>query len=474
MNRNTLKFEIPRHAGSIREVIGLSVPLMIAHTSQSLMWVVDTFLMGRLGSAEQGAVGFAGNIGWAFTCFFAGTLTVISVLVAQDFGAGRHDLARHVTTGLFLCLPMSLLLLLAIPWVPEGLDLMGVTEQAREHAEVYLTIRLYSTPVVLSIFVLSSFLRGIGDMVTPMVVVLISNVANVVFSVLLVFGLAGLPKMGVAGAAWGTVIASIIELALYATAFARRRARQSRIPRYRMMPTLGQIRHFLQLGLPIGGAWILEMVSWSALTIYAGTRPVHEFAAHAILYHITEFCFMPTVAIGIGASTLVAQYIGAQRFDLARKSARSAMAFGIGYMSTIGGAMALWRYPMVQLFNQDMAVIPVGCTIALIAALYQPFEGFSLVAQGVLRGAHNTIMPVKIMFFAGLFVFLPLLWYLAIVREGGIYGAWIAVVIYMVAIAILTAVALSKSLLYRGKRETGKVRVQGPVRARISQFFRRL
>lgn len=454
MSRNTLKFEVPHHAGSIREVISLSVPLMIAHTSQSLMWVVDTFLMGRLGSAEQGAVGFAGNIGWAVTCFFAGTLTVISVLVAQDFGAGRRDLARHVTTGLLLCIPMSLLLLLAIPWVPEGLDLMRVTEQAREHAEVYLTIRLYSTPVVLSIFVLSSFLRGIGDMMTPMVVVLISNIANIVFSTLLVFGLAGLPKMGVAGAAWGTVIASTIELALYVRAFIKRRARQAPVPHYWIIPSPGQFRRFLQLGLPIGGAWILEMISWSALTVYAGTRPIHEFAAHAIIYNVTEFCFMPTVAIGIGASTLVAQYIGADRFDLARKSAKSALIFGIGYMTTIGGALALLRYPMVQLFTQDMAAIPVGCTIALIAALYQPFEGFSLVAQGVLRGTHNTIVPVRIMFVAGLLVFLPFLWFLAIVRKGGIYGAWIAVVIYMVSIAIMTAVALSRSVLYRKKRNT--------------------
>ena len=131
---NRVEFRIGQHAGSVREVFALAAPLIIAHLSQSMMWVVDTFLMGRVGNAQQGAVGLGGVLFWAAVCFFAGTITVVSILVAQDFGAGRSDLARHVRAGLLLVVPMSIIVLSMGPFVPEALGCMQVTEEARPHA----------------------------------------------------------------------------------------------------------------------------------------------------------------------------------------------------------------------------------------------------------------------------------------------------------------------------------------------------
>ena len=295
MSNDRVQFRIGEHAGSVREVFTLALPLIIAHLSQSMMWVVDTFLMGRVGNAEQGAVGLGGVLFWAAICFFAGTMTVVNILVAQDFGAGRGDLARHVRTALILVLPMSLIVLALAPLVPEGLGLMRVTEEARPHAETYLQIRLLGAPLMLAGFALTSYLRGIGDTVTPMVVVIAANVFNAVASVILVFGLLGFPAMGVAGAAWGSVAASCLEALLYGVLYLTSKAARAHGSRILSRPSRKDVRDFLSLGTPIGIAWLFEMVAWTAFSIYAGSRPPAELAAphrpvsgHGVLLHACD------------------------------------------------------------------------------------------------------------------------------------------------------------------------------------------
>ncbi len=84
--------------------------------------------MGRVGNAEQRAVGLEGVLFWAAVCFFSGTTTVVNILVAQDYGAGKKDLAQYVRTGFTLVLPMSLAISLIFPFIPNGLELMHVTD----------------------------------------------------------------------------------------------------------------------------------------------------------------------------------------------------------------------------------------------------------------------------------------------------------------------------------------------------------
>ncbi len=445
MSHARVQFHIGPHAGSVREVFALAAPLIVAHLSQSMMWVVDTFLMGRVGNAEQGAVGLGGVLFWAAVCFFAGTMTVVNILVAQDFGAGKRDLARHVRTGLLLVLPMSLMVLALAPLVPEGLTLMRITEQARLHAESYLQIRLLGAPLMFAGFALTSFLRGVGDTVTPMIVVIVANVFNAVLSVILVFGLLGLPAMGVAGAAWGSVAAAALEALLYAAIYVWSPGARAHGSRRMAWPSRDDLREFLVIGTPIGIAWLFEMVAWTAFSIYAGGRPPVELAAHTVLFQVTGFCFMPAMAIGVAASTLVGQYLGAERSDIARRSGRNAMLLGVAYMAVVGGLIGLLRQPLMLAFNQNASVVLLGSTLAIIAAVYQPFDGFAIVAQGVLRGAKQTAVPTFIMLGSGLLVFIPLVWFLGTKRGMGVTGAWIAAVVHVVVVAVLVGVAVMRS-----------------------------
>ena len=449
MKDTNTTFQVTERAGSVRELFALAAPLVLAHMSQSMMWVVDTYLMKWVGTDEQGAVGMSGVLFWTMTCLFAGTMTIISVLVAQGFGAGMPDLARHVRTGLVLVVPMSIVLLILGAFVGDGLVLVGISEKVRPHAETYLSIRFYGAPLLLTSFVLSSFLRGVGDTMTPMIAALTANLFNLVAAVVLVFGLLGFPKMGVAGAAWATVAASALETIIYCAFYFWGTSARAHGSRTIALPGSKEFRQFLTLGLPVGLAWLIEHVAWAAFTAYAGRRPPEELAAHSVLFRVCGFCFMPTAAIGIAATILVGQYIGANRIDLARSSSIKAAALGVGHMLVVGVALVLFGRPLMLLFNPDPSVAAIGAGLAIIAALYQPFDGFAIVAQGILRGAKQTVVPTLIMLGSGFLLFIPLVWFLGEYMNQGIRGAWTAAVVHLAVVASLLAVALRRSKVFR-------------------------
>jgi putative MATE family efflux protein len=438
-------FRVHDRSGTIREVAVLAAPLVIANLSQSFMWVVDTFLMGRVGTVEQGAVGLGGVLWWSMLCLFTGTMTVTGILVAQDFGAERQDIARNVRAGLVLVVPMTLLVLLARGIVPAGLRAMHVTDAVRPLAETYIHVRVLATPLVLTSFVLTSYLRGIGNTVTPMVVSLTANVINALLAVVLVFGLGGMEPMGVKGAAVATVLASLAECLLYVGVYWFGRGSRAHGSRRWRLPSRDLLRRFLTMGVPIGLAWLFEAVAWTAFSVYSGTRPSEELAAHAILFQVTGLCFMPAAAVGHAAATLVGQYMGARRRDLARRSAYSALTVGVLYMSVVGVALAVFRVPLIRAFNSTPEVIVLGGSIALIAAVYQPFDGFGIVVQGVLRGANQTAVPTAVMFASGLFVFIPLVWLLGERQGLGIRGAWMAALAHVIVVSALLALAVLRS-----------------------------
>jgi putative MATE family efflux protein len=430
----------------VREILSFSAPLIITNLSQSAMWVVDTAILGRVGTAEQGAVGLGGVLAWALTSFFAGTMSVVNILVAQDYGAGRKDLGRHVHTAALLILPMAAAMLLATAMVPTALGWLGAQEQVRPLAATYIRIRMLSAPFMLTTFTLASYMRGVGDTITPMIMSVVANIVNAALTLVLVFGLLGAPRMGVAGAAWGTAAAGTVEGLLFVSMFLFGRASRAHGALDWKRPALMHLRRFLRLGIPIGTTWIFEMVAWTAFAAYAGTRAPVELAAHMVLFQVTGFCFMPAVAIGVAASTLVGQYLGAQRKDLAWRSAGRAMSVGVGYMTAIGLAIIVFRVPLLRAFNPDPAVIAMGTTLAILAGAYQPFDGLGIIGQAVLRGAGKTSTPTLVMLGSGMLVFIPLVYLFGEHMQLGVRGAWAAALVHVLVVA-----AVLGTVVLRGK-----------------------
>jgi len=429
---------VTKHSGTSRELLVLAFPLIISFVSHSVMGIVDTLVVGQVGTAQQAGVGFGAGLFWGVMSFFTGTLSGVTTFVAQANGAGRvAELRRWVIVGLFLVLPMTLLCYSIIPFIGNLITLFQTAPEVRPHVVTYLSVLMLQAPFMFAMFVLVSFLRGLGDTITPMVVTLIANVINIVLDIALVFGYWGFPEMGVAGAALASVIGMFSTVVMYLWVYLNHHNNARYNTRQFTWVTLEEIRRFLKTSSPIGASWAFENLAWNIMTIFIGTMGAVTLAGHTIVWQLISFSFMPTVALSVAASTLVGQYLGAGRADLARKSARVSILWGLLLMGSIGVFFALGRDGIIGWFNDDPAVMNIGGWLLLIAAAFQLFDALGITIDGILRGAGDTRFPFMARAFAGLVFFIPLIFILGGPVGWGVYGAWSAGLVFVVVLGVV-------------------------------------
>jgi MATE family multidrug resistance protein len=422
----------------MREVVRIALPAIVTQLSVTLMWIADTFFVGRLGSAEQGAVGFAGAVVWTLCSFVAGTLTAVQIFVAQHVGAGSGRQAGGVTWQGIAVAGMAAIPVFAIGLAGESfLSAFHIHPALFPHAVTYFRIRLLGAGANFLTFACDGYLRGIGDTRTPMLITLAANIVNIVLDYLLIFGHAGFPRMGVAGAAWATVASSALQGLVMLVIFIRRGRREGHLPERVVKPAAREIVRLLRVGTPVGMQWVLDMGSWTAFTtLVAGLGEV-QAAANQVAISILHVSFMPGYGISIAATTLVGQYLGAGNPKAAIRSAHHALQLAVVFMGVMGAGFLVGRGALIRSFNPDPAVIAVGGQLLVIAAVFQVFDAVNLVLSGVLRGAGDTRFPMLVTIVMAWFVFLPAAWFMTIHLGWGVVGGWVAVIFWAAGLALL-------------------------------------
>jgi MATE family multidrug resistance protein len=424
--------------GSVREVTWLATPVVLSMMSETMMHVVDTIFVGRLGTAEQGAVGVAATVSWTLFSFIAGILHAVQIFVAQHVGARSPRGAGEVTwQGIYLAL------VAAIPITVVGFTggsifrILGMDPLLVPHAMVYFQIRLLGAVVVFLAFTGESYLRGVGDTRTPMVVTFVANGTNILLDYLLIFGHLGFPRLGVAGAAWATVAAVSLQATILLVAFERRGRRDGHLVRPVLPPVGSAFLKLVRVGLPVGVQWVLEMGSWTIFTVFAAQLGKVQAAAHQVATVIIHVSFMPGYGVSVAATTLVGQYLGAGDRQSALASARNALRLAMTFMGAMGLVFFLARYQLVRIFNVDPEVVALGGQLLLFAALFQVFDAANMVLSGILRGAGDTRFPMLATIVMSWLVFVPLAWLLTMRLGYGVAGGWLAAVVWIFGQALV-------------------------------------
>ena len=268
-------------AGSVREAWALAYPTIIGMISTTVMWTVDTMLLGRIGKVELAAAGFGGVLIWTLYTFFVGIVQAVSTFVSQAQGGGRpRQCAVFAWQGLYLALGSGVILgliLWKLDWILALArpDAAVITECLR-----YARMRMLGATFVLGMFALASFFRGIGDVKTPMIVAILANLLNILLDSVLIFGLGPFPRLTTLGAGMATAIANAFGCLLILGYFLSPRVHriyQSRIS-WRIRPR--EIMRLLRIGLPMGIQFFLEMggftVSWQSWDAWA---PINSLRA---------------------------------------------------------------------------------------------------------------------------------------------------------------------------------------------------
>lgn len=405
--------------------------------SQTVMWTVDSAMVGHVGKTELAAVGLGGLLIWTIYSFFIGLSYSVSTFVAQNFGANKRSMcAVYLWNGLYIALISGAIILVIRHFNPLTVDLLGPAENVRTLCVVYAGIRMLSAPFFIVQYTFSNFFRGLGNTISPMKVMIFANVVNIVLDYFLIFGHGPFPQMGVAGAAWATAVANVLSAVVFIIiALSAKYRREYEILRHWRF-NRGAFTRLIRIGLPIGIHYVLDMGSFLVFSAYIGRMGTEQLAANHIVIQVLALSFMPCHGFSVSATTLMGQYIGAGFPDLAKKSAYTAIKLGLTYALLIGVVYVLFPEQLVRIFNNDPAVVSFGKKIVYFAALFQIFDALQMVSAGGLRGAGDTKTPMILAIGGGWLVFLPFGFLFGTVMKGGVVGAWLGATLYIVCLGI--------------------------------------
>ncbi len=401
-----------------REIFGLALPALGALAAEPLYLLVDTAMVGHLGTQELAALAIAATLlTGAFTLFNFLTYGT-TAQVARFHGAGQELVAgRLAAQALWLSSGLGLILtvLLAAGAAPL-VDLMGAEGRTRELAIEYLRIGALGLPFALIALAGQGFLRGVSDLRTPLVIVVVANAVNVILNVVFIYGL----DWGLAGSAAATVVAQAGMGAAFVRALLRAPA-DTRRPSFEQMRPLGRI----------GGEIFVRTAALYGSFLVAGAVLARvgedSLGAHQIAFQLFVFLALVLDSIAIAGQVIVGRTLGAGDAEGAHSSARRMIEWGVAAGALFGLVMIALVDVLPRAFTSDPAVIERAQEIWFLFALMQPANGAVFALDGILIGAGDTRFLMWGMLVASLGVFMPIT-LASLAFDLGIVGVWCGLV----------------------------------------------
>ena len=408
-----------------QEILRLAVPAFGALIAEPLFILVDYAIVGRLGTNALGALGIAGTALTSLVniCVFLAYGTTAAV--ARQVGAGNLGRAiKQGVDGLWLAAAIGAVVIVTCwPLAPWIVEMFGASADVADQGVTYLRISLLGTPAMLIILAGTGILRGLQDTVTPLAVSIGSFTLNAVLNAVFVLVL----HWGIAGSAWGTVLAQALGAVVY-LAVAARGAREQHVS---IRPDLAGIRESGSAGIALLIRTICLRIVLIVATAVAARIGVAQLAAHSIATQIWSLLAFALDAIAIAGQAITGRALGAGDVRGTRAATRTMVAWGVGYGVLLGVAILTLRPVMPHLFGADPAVGAELEAVLWIVALLQPLAGVVFVLDGVLIGAGDR----RYLAWASALttaVYLPAV-LLVTHLGGGLVALWIAFVAWMAA-----------------------------------------
>ncbi|MBR4986088.1 MAG: MATE family efflux transporter [Proteobacteria bacterium] len=438
----------------IHLTITLSLPAIFAQISSIVMQYIDASMVGHLGSEAAASIGLVSTTTWLFGGLCMAMNIGFTVQIAQAIGAKEDKKARNlVRLGLLAALVFSLTLLgigTAISnWLPHWL---GGSDDIIPNARWYFLIFALSMPIFQLNRIAGGMIQASGNMKFPSILHILMCLLDVVFNAVLIFPSwtfslfsteitipgAGL---GVLGAALGTTLAELV-IACFMLFHLLFRSPALRIRRDEpLVIAKANLIKALKIALPVGFEQVVMCGAYIASTKIVAPLGVTAIAANSFGITAESLCYMPGYGIGAAATTLIGQSIGAKRHDLTRKLAWLTTSLGVTVMTATGALMFIFAPEMIALLSPDPEIQTLGTIILRIEAFAEPLYGASIVANGVFRGAGDTLVPSIFNFSCMWLVRIPLAAVLA--SSMGLKGVWIAMCIELCCRGILFLIRLS-------------------------------
>lgn len=412
-----------------REIVTLAVPAFGALVAEPLFVLADSAIVGHLGTAQLAGLGIASALLTTAVSVFVFLAYATTAAVARRVGAGDLPAAiRQGMDGIWLALLLGGAVVTAVvPTAPTLVEVFGASDTVAPYATTYLRISVLGIPAMLVVLAATGVLRGLQDTRTPLYVAVAGFGANGALNAGLVYG----ADLGIAGSAWGTVIAQCGMAAVYLVVVVRGARRHGASLR----PDTAGIRASAQAGLPL----LVRTLSLRAILMIATAVAARlgdaDIAAHQIALSLWSLLAFVLDAIAIAGQAIVGRFLGAGDTQGAREVCRRMVQWGIAVGLVLGLLVIVTRSAFLPLFTDDAAVKNAALPALLVVALSQPIAGIVFVLDGVLMGAGDGpylawAMVITLAVFTPVALLVP-------VFDGGLTALWGALTL-MMAIRLLT------------------------------------
>lgn len=416
----------------LREILTLAVPTVLQMLSYTVEQVTDAYMLAQVGKTEASAAVAAGMVTFCFISFGFGILMLVNALVSTAFGADRpRDCGRYLWQGIWFGVGYSILLTPAMIWSPQLFTAMGHAEKLVALEADYFNVTMSALVIKMLAVALGQFVLAVNRPNVVLWSAAAGMIGNIFVNWLLIYGNWGCPVMGVAGAAWGTNTALLIELLILAAVVfspAIRAAFHTLDWRF----DAPKFRELLRIGLPSGFQTAGDVVAWTIfLAVVMPKFGEAAFAACNFMLQYMKLSFMPAFGLSTAVTALVARYLGAGQPDVSEHRAHLGFKIATAYMLTCGVFYLVLRNDLMQLFSNDPAVVELGGGLLIVCAIFQLFDAMFIIYVGALRGVKDTFIPscVQIALCWGLVVLGG--YGIAVLKpEWGIYGPWSLGIIY--------------------------------------------
>lgn len=433
---------LQQYKSDFKANIILAYPIILGQLGQIFVNIVDNLMVGRLGAAPLAAVSLANALFFSYLVVGLGISFALPPLIAEADATNNEQRISQLTKhSLIVNLSFALFANLFIEIMIPFLHYLKQEPEVLELCIPYLRISAWSIIPLMIFQTLRCNTEGRSKTLPPMIATLSANVVNVILNYLLIFGNLGFPKLGVSGAAWGTLIARIFMLFLliYILQYWKsvwRPIRNMNLRKYQNR----LFKQILKLGIPTSLQGFFEVSAFAGASILAGTIHKEAQAAHQIAINLASISFLMCTGIAMAATIRVGNQYGANNREKLRNVGISAMLQVAFFMFLTSILYISLRKFLPTLYIDNQEVIDIAAGLLIMASIFQIPDGVQVTAIGALRGMQDVMIPTLYTFIAYWVMALPVGALLAFYFNLGALGIWIGLTVGLSISASLMAI----------------------------------
>lgn len=445
-----------KYLSKVGEILRLALPVVLAQLGYIAVQVADSAMVGMYGGEDAvplAAVAFGSTIAWVFTFLCMGLSIGLTPIIGELFVQGHKQKMAHYLETTLLFYPIFGVMCMALQIATEPLLYhLGQPVEVVDMALPYYRLMAYCLPFAMFYGSFKQFLEGVGNTKSAMIVTVITNIINIVFNYVFIFGKCGFEPMGVYGAGLSTLISRILNPILLGGYFVYAKRYREYLSLFsRKAKHWKNSLHLLKMGLPISGQMVLEALAFIVTGIMMGWFGTEAISANQIGNTYGNCTFMMVLSLGSATTICVSHAFGRRSineiYDVVRSSLSMAVVWGVCVIATFVSL----RHIMPLLFTQNEAVIALASQMIILYGAFQLSDAMQCILVGILRGLQQVKSIAIISFIAYIVLNIPVGYFVAFHLGMGATGLIVGYIVGLSTAAILYGAQVARYLRYLRK-----------------------